>query len=48
MHTLVTGGNEHLGYNFVKVLLDGGHSVRAQDGTDLLDRQPAAHRAALD
>lgn len=29
MHALVTGGNGHLGYNLVKALLDGGHTVRA-------------------
>jgi len=29
MRTLVTGGNGHLGYNLVKGLLDGGHTVRA-------------------
>lgn len=29
MRALVTGGNGHLGYNLVKALLDGGHTVRA-------------------
>lgn len=29
MHALVTGGNGHLGYNLVKALMEGGHSVRA-------------------
>lgn len=29
MHVLVTGGNGHLGYNLVKALLDGAHTVRA-------------------
>jgi len=29
MRALVTGGNGHLGYNLVKALLEGGHTVRA-------------------
>ncbi len=29
MHVLVTGGNGHLGYNLVKALIEGGHTVRA-------------------
>ncbi len=29
MRALVTGGNGHLGYNLVKALSDGGHTVRA-------------------
>jgi nucleoside-diphosphate-sugar epimerase len=31
MHALVTGGNGHLGYNLVKALPDGGHTVRARE-----------------
>jgi dihydroflavonol-4-reductase len=30
MHALVAGGNGHLGYNLVKALLEGGHTVRAR------------------